>query len=110
MAALGFDTPKGLTEFVTAQREAEQAALTEVERREQASAERKLQTACREELAAERERAAQRCGPWRLLGERRAKLLADPLKVTAGQQWRGREPLPMVFGRASAAAVNWRDT
>ncbi|MER6011569.1 hypothetical protein [Streptomyces bluensis] len=60
LSALGFDTPKALTEFVTAQREAERAALTEVERREQSAAERELQAARREELAAERERAAMR--------------------------------------------------
>lgn len=60
LATLGFDTPKALTEFVTVQREAEQAALSEVERREQAAAERELQAARREELAAERERAALR--------------------------------------------------
>lgn len=60
LTTLGFDTPKALTDFVTAQREAEQAALTEVERREQAAAERELQAARREELAAERERAALR--------------------------------------------------
>ncbi|MER6086817.1 hypothetical protein [Streptomyces bluensis] len=60
LSALGFDTPQALTEFVTAQREAERAALTEVERREQSAAERELQAARREELAAERERAAVR--------------------------------------------------
>ncbi|MFE3526992.1 hypothetical protein ACFXOD_36550 [Streptomyces sp. NPDC059161] len=60
MTTLGFDTPKALSEFVTAQREAEEAALTEVERREQAAAERELQAARREELAANRERAALR--------------------------------------------------
>ncbi|MGV9272307.1 hypothetical protein [Streptomyces griseosporeus] len=60
LSTLGFDSPKALTEFVTAQREAEQAALSEVERREQAAAERELQAARREELAAERERAALR--------------------------------------------------
>ncbi|MFF7092827.1 hypothetical protein ACFY9A_10575 [Streptomyces rubradiris] len=60
LASLGFDSPKALTEFVTAQREAERAALSEVERREQAAAERELQAARREELAAERERAALR--------------------------------------------------
>ncbi|MGI5372711.1 hypothetical protein ACQEV2_00255 [Streptomyces sp. CA-251387] len=43
MASLEFDTPKAaLTEFVTTQREAEQHALTKVERREQATAERDL--------------------------------------------------------------------
>ncbi|GHJ28522.1 hypothetical protein TPA0910_29550 [Streptomyces hygroscopicus subsp. sporocinereus] len=58
LSTLGFDSPKALTEFVTAQREAERAALSEVERREQAAAERELQAARREELAVERERAA----------------------------------------------------
>lgn len=60
LSTLGFDTPNALTEFVTAQREAEQAALSEVERREQAAAEWELQAARREELAAERERAVMR--------------------------------------------------
>ncbi|MEU0839546.1 hypothetical protein ABZ370_08750 [Streptomyces sp. NPDC005962] len=60
LSQLGFDSPKSLTEFIMAQREAEQAALSEVDRREQAAAERELQAACREELAAERERAALR--------------------------------------------------
>ena len=60
LVTLGFDTPKALTEFVTAQREAEQAALTEVERRNRPPQERELQAARREELAAERERAALR--------------------------------------------------
>jgi hypothetical protein len=60
LATLGFESSKALTEFVTAQREAEQAALSEVERREQYAAERELQAARREELAAEWERAALR--------------------------------------------------
>ncbi|MER5543009.1 hypothetical protein ABT072_11305 [Streptomyces sp. NPDC002589] len=60
LTTLGFDSPKALTEFVTAQREAEQAALTDIERREQAAAERELQAARREEIAVERERAALR--------------------------------------------------
>ncbi|MFE0130183.1 hypothetical protein ACFWY6_01075 [Streptomyces sp. NPDC059037] len=60
LTTLGFDTPKALSEFVSTQREAEQAALSEVERREQAAQERELQAARREELAAERERAALR--------------------------------------------------
>ncbi|OLZ69505.1 hypothetical protein AV521_18530 [Streptomyces sp. IMTB 2501] len=68
LATLGFDTPKALTEFVTAQREAEQAALTDVERREQAASERELQAARREELAAERELAALRRGALVALG------------------------------------------
>ncbi|RYJ28807.1 hypothetical protein CU044_2568 [Streptomyces sp. L-9-10] len=60
LSTLGFDNPKALTEFVSSQREAEQAALSEVERREQVAQERELQAARREELAAERERAALR--------------------------------------------------
>ncbi|MFI1830734.1 hypothetical protein ACH41E_30495 [Streptomyces sp. NPDC020412] len=60
MAALGFDTPKALTEFVTEKREADQAALSEAERREQQAAERELEAARREEAAVERERAALR--------------------------------------------------
>lgn len=60
LSTLGFDTPRALSEFVTSQREAEQAALSEVERREQVAQERELQAARREELAAERERAALR--------------------------------------------------
>src|SRR4051794_3029800 len=47
LSGLGFDTPKALTEFVTMQREAEQAALSEVERREQAAADREAQAALR---------------------------------------------------------------
>ncbi|MER7047926.1 hypothetical protein [Streptomyces jumonjinensis] len=60
MAALGFETPKALTEFVTAKREADQAALSEAERREQQAADRELEAARREDAAAERERAALR--------------------------------------------------
>ncbi|MFF9478096.1 hypothetical protein [Streptomyces sp. NPDC014733] len=60
LASLGFDSPKDLTEFVAAQREAEQAALSEVERREQAAKEREMQAARREAAAAERERSALR--------------------------------------------------
>ncbi|WP_327297750.1 MULTISPECIES: hypothetical protein [unclassified Streptomyces] len=55
---LGFDNSEALSEFITTKRDAEQAALTEVERREQA-AEEKLRTAeAREAQAAARERAA----------------------------------------------------
>ncbi|MFE7780595.1 hypothetical protein [Streptomyces nigrescens] len=68
LSTLGFDTPKALSEFVTTQREAEQAALSEVERREQAAQERELQAARREELAAERERAALRRAALQALG------------------------------------------
>jgi hypothetical protein len=55
---LGFDNSEALTAFVTTKRDADQAALTEVERREQA-AEEKLRTAeAREAQALARERAA----------------------------------------------------
>lgn len=68
LSTLGFDNPKALTEFVSSQREAEEAALSEVERREQVAQERELQAARREELAAERERAALRRGALVALG------------------------------------------
>ncbi|MFD9792119.1 hypothetical protein ACFWXK_14335 [Streptomyces sp. NPDC059070] len=55
---LGFDNSEALTAFITAKRDADQAALTELERRE-AAAEEKLQTAAaRETQAVSRERAA----------------------------------------------------
>ncbi|MFM9596083.1 hypothetical protein ACKI1J_39895 [Streptomyces scabiei] len=55
---LGFDSSEALTEFITTKRDAEHAALTEVERREQA-AEEKLRTAeAREAQALATERAA----------------------------------------------------
>ncbi|MER6131881.1 hypothetical protein [Streptomyces sp. NPDC001815] len=58
LGELGFDNPEALTEFITTKRDADQAALTEVERREQA-AEDKLRTAeAREAQATARERAA----------------------------------------------------
>ncbi|SED63942.1 hypothetical protein SAMN05428942_2175 [Streptomyces sp. 2112.2] len=58
LGELGFDNSEALTEFITAKRDAEQAALTEVERREQA-AEEMLRTAeTREAQAAARECAA----------------------------------------------------
>jgi hypothetical protein len=60
LTGLGFDTSKALQDFVTEQREAEQAALSVLERREQAAAERELQAARREEAAAGRERSALR--------------------------------------------------
>ncbi|MEU8784768.1 hypothetical protein [Streptomyces sp. NPDC048637] len=37
---LGFDNSEALTEFITAKRDADQAALTEIERREQAAEEK----------------------------------------------------------------------
>ncbi|MFB6604249.1 hypothetical protein ACFCXR_38000 [Streptomyces noursei] len=60
LAGLGFESAKDLADFVTTQREAEQAALSELERREQLASDRELQAARREELAAQRERAAVR--------------------------------------------------
>ncbi|WP_192342150.1 hypothetical protein [Streptomyces sp. VITNK9] len=64
---LGFDSQKTLTDFVQAQRDAEQerkaaeqARLSEVERREQAAAERERQAGERESAAALRERDAAR--------------------------------------------------
>lgn len=55
---LGFDSSEALAEFITTKRDADEAALTELERREQA-AEEKLKTAVeREEQALLRERAA----------------------------------------------------
>jgi hypothetical protein len=67
VAQLGFDSQKALTDFVQAQREAEQerkaaeqARLSEVERREQAAAERERQAGERESAAALRERDAAR--------------------------------------------------
>lgn len=60
LAELGFDNAEALNAFVTSQREAEAAALTEVERREQAAAERERQAEQRLAEAEARERAAVR--------------------------------------------------
>ncbi|MFF3060169.1 hypothetical protein [Streptomyces sp. NPDC057909] len=64
---LGFDSAKDLTDFVESQRQAEQerknaeqAQLSEVERREQTAAERERQAERRESAAAAREREAAR--------------------------------------------------
>ncbi|MEU4166112.1 hypothetical protein AB0F46_04400 [Streptomyces sp. NPDC026665] len=58
LGELGFDDSEALTEFVTTKRDAEQAALTGLQRREQA-ADEKLRTAeAREAQAIARERAA----------------------------------------------------
>ncbi|WP_314250961.1 hypothetical protein [Streptomyces sp. DSM 40907] len=57
---LGFDTPEALGAFITTKREAEQAALSEVERREQAAAELERQANQRVADADARERAAVR--------------------------------------------------
>ncbi|MXM62134.1 hypothetical protein GR925_01370 [Streptomyces sp. HUCO-GS316] len=55
---LGFETSEALTEFITTKRDADQAALTEVERREQAAAEKLKVAEAREAQAVTRERAA----------------------------------------------------
>ncbi|MEH0430265.1 hypothetical protein QBB34_28920 [Streptomyces stelliscabiei] len=57
---LGFDNSEALTEFITTKREAEQAALSEVERREQAAEEKLRAAETREAQAAAKERAAVR--------------------------------------------------
>ncbi|WOX11420.1 hypothetical protein [Streptomyces sp. N50] len=64
---LGFDSAKSLTDFIDSQRQAEQerkdaeqAQLSEVERREQTAAERERQAEQRESAAAARERDAAR--------------------------------------------------
>ncbi|MGW3121383.1 hypothetical protein ACWDBW_30240 [Streptomyces sp. NPDC001107] len=116
LATLGFDSPKALTEFVTLQREAEQAALSEVERREQAAAERELQAARREELAAERERAALRRAALVALGAEGEDLVdaerllatddedADAAQIqTAAEALRSRRP--ELFGEARTPPV-----
>ncbi|WSQ08997.1 hypothetical protein OG604_15130 [Streptomyces sp. NBC_01231] len=55
---LGFDNSEALTEFITTKRDADQAALTEVERREQAADEKLRAAETREAQALARERAA----------------------------------------------------
>ncbi|MFF7469926.1 hypothetical protein [Streptomyces sp. NPDC008092] len=55
---LGFDTSEALTEFITTKRDADQAAMTEVERREQAAEEKLKAAEAREAQALTRERAA----------------------------------------------------
>lgn len=57
---LGFDTPEALGAFIATKREADQAALSEVERREQAAAELERQVRKRLTEAEVRERAAVR--------------------------------------------------
>jgi hypothetical protein len=55
---IGFDNSEALTEFITTKRDADQAALTEVERREQAAEEKLRSAETREAQALARERAA----------------------------------------------------
>ncbi|MEU6475310.1 hypothetical protein ABZ858_00190 [Streptomyces sp. NPDC047017] len=60
LGELGFDNSEALSQFVTTKREADQAALTEIERREQAAEEKLRAAEAREAQAAARERAAVR--------------------------------------------------
>ncbi|MFF9511567.1 hypothetical protein ACF1BU_33760 [Streptomyces sp. NPDC014724] len=60
LAQLGFDKIDDLTAFVKAQKDAEAAQLSEVERREKAAAERAAEAEQRIAAAAARERAAER--------------------------------------------------
>ena len=55
---LGFDTSEALTEFITTKRDADQSALTEVERREHVAEEKLKAAEAREVQALARERAA----------------------------------------------------
>ncbi|GAA0348239.1 hypothetical protein PV735_31870 [Streptomyces turgidiscabies] len=55
---LGFDSSEALAEFITTKRDADQAALTEVERREQAAEEKLRSAETREAQALAKERAA----------------------------------------------------
>ncbi|MDF9812997.1 hypothetical protein [Streptomyces sp. SPB162] len=55
---LGFDDSEALSAFITTKRDAEQAALTEIERREQLAEEKLKAAEVREAQAAARERAA----------------------------------------------------
>ncbi|MER6370732.1 hypothetical protein ABT255_20520 [Streptomyces mirabilis] len=58
LGELGFDNSEALTEFITRKRDADQAALTDVERREQAAEEKLRSAEAREAQALARERAA----------------------------------------------------
>ncbi|MCK7627211.1 hypothetical protein MUU72_29650 [Streptomyces sp. RS10V-4] len=58
LGALGFDSSEALAEFITAKRDADQAALTEIERREQAAEEKLRAAEAREAQAVRTERAA----------------------------------------------------
>ncbi|MFJ4940632.1 hypothetical protein ACIP8U_43260 [Streptomyces pseudovenezuelae] len=55
---LGFDSSEALTEFITTKRDADQAALTEIERREQAAEEKLRSAETREAQALAKERVA----------------------------------------------------
>ena len=58
LGELGFDTSEALTEFITTKRDADQAAMTEVERRERAAEEKLKAAEAREAQALTRERVA----------------------------------------------------
>lgn len=58
LTALGFESIEAAQSWVTAKRDEENAALSEVERRERAAAEREQQAQDRESAATERERTA----------------------------------------------------
>ncbi|WP_063734373.1 hypothetical protein [Streptomyces sp. RTd22] len=58
LGELGFDNSEALTEFITTKRDAEQAALTELQRREQAADEKLRSAEAREVQAAAKERVA----------------------------------------------------
>ncbi|MFE9770667.1 hypothetical protein ACFYOV_03075 [Streptomyces sp. NPDC005931] len=58
LGELGFDNSEALTEFITTKRDAEQAALTDLQRREQAAEEKLRAAEVREAQAAAREHAA----------------------------------------------------
>lgn len=58
LGELGFDNSEALTEFITTKRDAEQAALTELQRREQAADEKLRAAEAREAQAAAKERVA----------------------------------------------------
>ncbi|WP_411142335.1 hypothetical protein [Streptomyces sp. x-80] len=60
LGELGFDNSDALAEFITTKRDAEQAVLTEVERRELAAEEKLRAAEAREAQAAAKERAAVR--------------------------------------------------
>ncbi|GAA1353668.1 hypothetical protein [Streptomyces beijiangensis] len=60
LEGLGFEKPEDLTQFVAAQREAQTAALSEIERREQAATQRAQEADQRIAAASARERVAQR--------------------------------------------------
>ncbi|TLQ46056.1 hypothetical protein [Streptomyces marianii] len=114
---LGFDNSEALTEFVTSKRDADQAALTEIERREQAAEEKLKAAEAREAQAATRERASIRRAALAGLGATGddlsdAILLIDRAlddqpdadeEVVAAAAEQLKERRPELFGQTSAA-------